>query len=182
MAEEKASAAVAAIGTVKAPEEKKTTLNNRDAETSSPETYTRDRVDEKSFAKFWEEVETYLSVPTLGLVLLESAAAFHGQTEIGDVTAYELAHDNPYDWHLKEVSEAPGPLLHKVCRGSEGVKLKAVLKTDGFIAWRVLAFWFQASSMALLTTMIMSPQRAEDLGDLMSMIRDYEMKFDQYDI
>ena len=182
MAEEKASAAVAAIGTVKAPEEKKTTLNNRDAETFSPETYTGDRVDEKSFAKFWEEVETYLSVPTLGLALLESAAAFHGQTEIGDVTAYELAHDNPYEWHVKEVSKAPGPLLHKVCRGSEGVKLKAVLKTDGFNAWRVLAFWFQASSMALLTTMIMSPQRAEDLGDLMSMIRDYEMKFDQYDI
>ena len=32
---------------------------------------------------------------------------------------------------------------HKVCRGSAGVKLKAVLKIDGFNAWRVLAFWFQ---------------------------------------
>ena len=25
-----------------------------------------------------------------------------------------------------------GPFPHKVCRGSEGVKLKAVLKNDGF--------------------------------------------------
>ena len=38
-------------------------------------------------------------------------------------------------WNLKEVSEALGPLLHKVCKGSAGVKLKAVLKTDGLNAW-----------------------------------------------
>ena len=29
------------------------------------------------------------------------------------------AHGNPFDWNLKEVSEALGPLLHKVCRSSE---------------------------------------------------------------
>ena len=38
---------------------------------------------------------------------------------------------NPFDWNLKEVSEALGLLLHKVSRGSAGVKLKAVLKIDG---------------------------------------------------
>ena len=48
--------------------------------------------------------------------------------------AYEVARGNPFDWNLKEVSEALGPLLHKVCRGGEGVKLKAVLKTDGLNA------------------------------------------------
>ena len=63
-----------------------------------------------------------------------------------DVEAYEVAHGNPFDWNLKEVSEALGPLLHKVFRGSAGAKLKAVLKTDGFNAWRALAFWFQARS------------------------------------
>ena len=78
---------------------------------------------------------------------------------LSDVEAYEAAYGNPFDWNLKEVSEALGPLLHKVCKGSAGVKLKAVLKVDGFNAWRVLAFWFQArstnDSMSLLT-MIMN--------------------------
>ena len=74
--------------------------------------------------------------------------------------------------------------LHKVCKGSAGVKLKAVLKVDGFNAWSVLAFWFQArstnDSMSLLT-MIMNPDRAKDLNDMMNKldrwdapIRDYE--------
>ena len=62
VAEEKACAAVTAIGMVKAPEQKKTKLNNRDAEKFWPETYTADRVDTKSFAEFLEEVETFLSV------------------------------------------------------------------------------------------------------------------------
>ena len=57
-----------------------------------------------------------------------------------------------------------------MCRGSAGVKLNAVLKTDGFNAWRVLAFWFQArstkDSMSLLT-MIMNPDRAKDFKDMM---------------
>ena len=57
MAEEKASAAVTAIGMVKAPEQKKTKLNNRDAEKFWPQTYTTDRVDKKSFAEFLGEVE-----------------------------------------------------------------------------------------------------------------------------
>ena len=52
VAEEKACAAVTAIGMVKAPEQKKTELNNRDAEKFSPETYTGDRGDKKSFAEF----------------------------------------------------------------------------------------------------------------------------------
>ena len=96
------------------------------------------------------EVETYLSVLAPGLLarpLLEWAAAFRDQPIVSnDVEAYEAAHGNPFDWNLKEVSEALGPLLHKVCRGSAGVKLKAVLKIDGFNAWGVLAFWFQARS------------------------------------
>ena len=57
VAEEKACAAVTAIGMVKAPEQKKTKLNNRDAEKFWPETYTADRADKKSFAEFLGEVE-----------------------------------------------------------------------------------------------------------------------------
>ena len=69
------------------------------------------------------------------------------------------------------LSEALGPFPHKVCRGSAGVKLKAVLKNDGFNAWRVLAFWFQARSThdsMLQLTMIMNPYRAKDLSDKMN--------------
>ena len=58
---------------------------------------------------------------------------------MSDVEACEAARG-------KEVSEALGPLLHQICRGSAGVKLKAVLKIDGSNAWRVLAFWFRARS------------------------------------
>ena len=111
---------------------------------------------------------------------------------LSDVEAYEAAHGSPFDWNLKEVSEALGPLLHKVCKGSAGVKLKAVLKIDGFNAWRVLAFWFQARSTndsISLLTMIMNPDRAKDLNDMMdkldrwdALIRDCEMKFKKDDI
>ena len=77
--------------------------------------------------------------------------------------------------------------LHKVCKGNIGVKLKTVMRTDGFNAWRVLACWFQArstnDSMSLLT-MIMKPDRGKDLSDMMNkldlwdaLIRDCEMKF-----
>ena len=185
VAEEKACAAVTAIGMVKAPEQKKTKLNNRDAEKFWPETYTADRVDKKSFAEFLAGL--------LARPLLEWAAAFRDQPIVlSDVEVYEAAYGNPFDWNLKEVSEALGPLLHKVCKGSAGVKLKAVLKVDGFNAWRVLAFWFQArstnDSMSLLT-MIMNPDRAKDLNDMMNkldrwdtLIRDYEMKFEKDDI
>ena len=55
VAEERACAAVTAIGMVKAPEQKKTKVNNRDAEKFWPETYTADRVDKKSFAEFLGE-------------------------------------------------------------------------------------------------------------------------------
>ena len=73
--------------------------------------------------------------------MLEWAAAFRDQPNVlSDVEAYEAAHVNPFDWNLKEVSEALGPLLRKVCRGSAGVKLKAVLKIDGFNAWRCWHF------------------------------------------
>ena len=135
-AEDEASAAVTAITLVKIPDQKKVKLNNRDAEKFLPETYTADRVNEKSFAEFLGEVETYLSVlaPVLfARPLLERAAAFRDQPIVmSDVEAYEAAHGNPFDWNLKEVSEALGPLLHKVCKDSAGVKLKAVVKTDGF--------------------------------------------------
>ena len=80
---------------VKAPEQKKTKLNNRDAEKFWPETYTADRVDKKSFAEFLGEVETYLSVLASGLLarpLLEWAAAFRNQPIVlSDVEAYEAA-------------------------------------------------------------------------------------------
>ena len=52
VAEEKACAAVTAIGMVKTPEQKKAKLNNRDAEKFWSETYTADRVDKKSSAEF----------------------------------------------------------------------------------------------------------------------------------
>ena len=122
-----------------------------------------------------------------GLLLSATSRSF-----LSDVEAYEAAHGNPFDWILKEASEALGPLLHKVCRGSAGVNLKAVSKVDGFNAWRVLAFWFQArsanDSMSLLT-MIMNPDRAMDLNDMMNKLdqwdalcRVYEMKFEKDDI
>ena len=77
----------------------------------------------------------------LARLLLEWAAAFRDQPIVlSGVEACEATHGNPFDWNLKEVSEALGPLLHKVCKGSAGVKLKAVLKIDGLNAWRVLAF------------------------------------------
>ena len=90
------------------------------------------------------------------------------------------------------MSEALGSHLHKVCRGSAGVKLKALLKTDGFNAWRVLAFRFQArstnDSMSLLA-MIINPDRPKDLSDMKNkldqwdaQIRDYDMKLEKVDI
>ena len=68
VAKEEASAAVTAIGNVKVPNQKKVKLDNRDAEKFWPETYTADRVDEKSFAEFLGEVETDLSVLAPGLL------------------------------------------------------------------------------------------------------------------
>ena len=132
-------------------------------------------MDKKSFAEFLGEVETYLSVLAPGLLarlLLELAAAFRDQAIVmSDVEAYEVVHGNLFDWNLKEVSQTLGPLLHKVCKGSAGVKLKSVSKIDGFNAWQMLAFWFQArstnGSMSLLT-MIMNRDRAKDLGDMMN--------------
>ena len=67
-----------------------------------------------------------------------------------------------------------------------------MLKTEGFNAWRWLAFWFQArstnDSMSLLT-MIMNTARAKDRNDMMNkldrwdaLIRDCEMKFEKDDI
>ena len=107
-------------------------------------------MDKKSFAEFLGEVETYLGVLASGLLarpLVERAAAFLDQPiMMSDVEAYEAAQGNHFDWNLKDVSQALGPLLHKVCKGSAGVMLKAVVKTDGFNAWRVLAFWFQDRS------------------------------------
>ena len=76
---------------------------------------------------------------------------------MSDVEAYEVAHGNPF-------AEALGPLLYKVRRGSAAIKLKAVLKADGFNAWWVLAFQARSTndSMSLLT------DRAKDLNDMMN--------------
>ena len=113
------------------PQSKRTKLNNRDTEKYWPETYTSDRVDRKSFAEFLGEVEKYLRVLAVGLLerpLLQPIV-------LSDVEANEATHGNSFDWRLKEVSKALGPFLYKVCKGSAGVKLKAVLKIDGFNAW-----------------------------------------------
>ena len=100
----------------KIPEQKNIKLNNRDAEKFWPETHTADRVDKKSFAEFLGEVETYLSVLAPGLLarpLLGWATAFRDQAIVmSDVEAYAATLGNPFDWNLKEVSEALGPLLH----------------------------------------------------------------------
>ena len=88
------------------------------------------------------------------------------------------------------MSEALGPVLLKVCKGSARVKLKAVLKTDGFNAWRVWAFWFQArstnDSMSLLTV-IMNPDTAKDLSGMVNELdcwhapdRDCEMRKERH--
>ena len=118
VAEEKACAAVTAIGMINAPEQKKTKLNTRDAEKFWPETYTADRVDKKSFAEFLGEVETFLSVLALGLLarlLLEWAAAFRDQPIVlSDVEAHEAAHGNSFDW-----------ILHNVCKEDMTVRLRS---------------------------------------------------------
>ena len=72
---------------------------------------------------------------------------------------------NPFDWNL-EVSESVESFFHKVCRDSAGIKLKEVLKTGGFNAWWVLAFWFQGRSTndsMSLVTMIMNLPDSEAL-------------------
>ena len=189
----KAFAAVTAIGMINAPEQKKTKLNNRDTENFWPETYTADQVDKKSFAEFLGEVETHLSVLVPGLLarpLLERAAVFRDQPIVmSDVDACEAADRNPFDWNVKDVSKALGPLLHKVFRGSAGVKLKAVFKIDRLNAWRVLAFWFQDGSTSDSMSLLTMPDRAKDFSDMMNKlggwdapIRDYEMKFKEDDI
>ena len=107
MAEEEACAAVMAISMVK------TQSKRRPNSTTMPKSfgqkmYTADRMDKKSFAEFFGEVETYLSVLAPGLLaraLLEWTAAFSDQPIVlSDVEAYEAAHGNPFDWNLKEVS------------------------------------------------------------------------------
>ena len=196
MSEEKACAGFMAIGMVKTQSKRipksTTVLLKGSGQKRTRQTGWTRRVSRE----FLGEIETYLGVLAPGLLarpLLEWTADFRDQpTVLTDVEAYEAAHGNPFDWNLMEVSEALGPLLHKVWRGSAGVKLKAVLKIDGFNAWRLLAFWFQArstnDSMSLLT-MIMNPDRAKDLTDMMNkldrwdaLIRDYTMKFEKEDI
>ena len=93
-AEDKASAAVTAIGMVKTSEQRKIKLNNRDAEKFWPETYTADRVDK--IAEFLGDVATYLSILAPGLLarpMLGWAAVFRDQPVVmSDVEAYEVAH------------------------------------------------------------------------------------------
>ena len=63
-----------------------------------------------------------------------------------------------------------GPLLDTVCKIIAGIKLKAAPKT-GLNAWRVLAYLLLTTSTndsLSLLTMIMNPERAKDLGDMMS--------------
>ena len=76
-----------------------------------------------------------------------------------------------------------------MCKGSAGVKLKAVMKTDGFDAW---GCWCSGSKpdprmiSVSLVTMIVNPDRAKNFSDMMNkldrwdaLVRDYEMKFDE---
>ena len=81
------------------------------------------------------EVETFWSLAPhfLARPMLELAAAFRDQAFVtSDVVGCDIAHGNPFNCNL----EALGPFFHKVCRGSAGVKFKAVLTTDRFNAWR----------------------------------------------
>ena len=91
VAEEKAIAAVTAIGMVKIPEQKKIKLSNRNAEKFWPETYMADRADKKTFAQFLGEDETCLNLLARGLLaspLLERAAVFRDQAIVmSDVEA-----------------------------------------------------------------------------------------------
>ena len=90
-----------------------------------------------------------------------------------------------------ELGGGLGGAWTNVCRSSARIKLKAVLKTDGF-NWRVLVIWFQARSTidsVSLLTMILNPDRAKDLSDMMNklvrwdaLIRDFAMKLDKNDI
>ena len=78
----------------------------------------RKRTRQTGWTRRASEVETYLSVLAPGLLarpLLEWAAAFRDQPIVlSDVEAHEAAHGNSFDWNLKGVSEALGPLLHEV--------------------------------------------------------------------
>ena len=123
-------------------------------------------MDKKRFAEFLGEVETYLSVLAPGFLsspLLEWAAALRDQAIVtSGVEAYEAAHGE---------SCQRTPSAQSVAKAAHEVKLKAVVQTDGFNAWRVLAFWFQARSMSgsmSLLTLIMNPDMARDFSDMMN--------------
>ena len=64
------------------------------------------------FAEFLGEVETYLSVLAPGLVAKPWAAAFRDDRDQRR-ECVKVAHENPFDWNLKEVSAALGPFCTK---------------------------------------------------------------------
>ena len=122
VAEERACAAVTAISMVKIPDQKKVKLNNnRDAEKFRPRRTRQTAWTRRASRSSWE-VETFLSVLAPGLLarpLLEWAPAFRDQPIVWSVVeAYEAAHGNPFDWNLKEVSEALGPSAQSVQRSA----------------------------------------------------------------
>ena len=84
-----------AIGMV--PEQKRAKLNNSEAE------------------KIWPETHLSVLAPSLlARPLLLWAAAFCDQPIVmSDVEAYEVAHGTPFDWNLKEVSEALAQSLQR---------------------------------------------------------------------
>ena len=64
--------------------------------------------------------------------LLEWAAAFRDMAIVmSDVEAYEVAHGNPFDWNLKEVSEALEPLLQRKSQAQSNVENRWVQRLAG---------------------------------------------------
>ena len=119
----------------------------------------------RSFAEVFGEVEKYLSVLAAGLLaqqLLDRAAASHTQTILaGKTSRFESKHEDASTEKRSRCLRLwsfikPVPFSQR----SAGINLGPVIKTDGFNAWRELAFWFQArttdDSLSLLT-MIMKP-------------------------
>ena len=92
-------------------------------------------MDKKSFAEFLGKFETCLSVLAPGLLarpLLEWAAAFRDQPIVlSDVEAYEASHGNPFDWSLKEVSEALGNSCMKCAQAQSSIEDRWVQRLDG---------------------------------------------------
>ena len=83
---------------------------------------------------------------------------------MSDVEAYEVAHGNPFDWKLKEVSEALGPLQRQRRSQAQSSAGKPRGTTLGG-CWRSGS---RPNEFLSLLTMIMNPDRVKDLSGKMN--------------